>query len=193
MLSRLATLVLPLVLIQPAAAETLTGLDLKPGDRLVWSSGGEQYTETVESVADGLAIISSTRDGTYAQPLHFVLPPARWAGGPDGNGMSKVVARTGELFPLAPDRRMSVTYHAVSDQEPEGWTAVRVCSVGTPSEVEVAAGHFSVLPVACQERNRSRTWLFAPEPGLVVWYNNTHRCGTSTVEELVAVERAPRP
>ena len=174
----------------PARTETLAGLELAAGDRLLWKSGRREFTEEVERVADGVATIRSTRDGSFVQPLEFALPTQSWSGAPDGTGRTEIIKVEGRLFPLAPGNRMRITYRGVSEREPEGWTRERVCSVGQPTQAKVPAGSFKVLPVTCQEASRSRRWLFAPELGLVVRYENAHRIEGGTMEELVAVERA---
>jgi hypothetical protein len=62
--------------------------------------------------------------------------------------------------------------------------------VGDWSEIEVAAGHFEVVEVSCQEANRTKVWYYAPAVGTFVRYVNTHRYERAVSQELVEIHRA---
>jgi hypothetical protein len=171
-----------------ATGDAAGGLDVPHytvGDTLIWLSDGTEWSETVVAVEGDLVTWTASNGDIVKTSANFVLPPLEYHQQSYGSGRYEIVAADGGIFPLESGKWVNLQIRENEDE-----ARARFCRVGDWSEIEVAAGHFEVVEVSCQEANRTKVWYYAPAVGTFVRYVNTHRYERAVSQELVEIHRA---
>jgi hypothetical protein len=150
-----AAAALAIVATPAMARETFDLPTYSPGDAFVYSDGRVEQAQAVDG--DVVTWIGLQGDA-YRRPRNFVLPVLGWRFN-QGEGRRSVTGHPEALWPLAAGAaaRFSVITEFRRDAAApwERSLALWTCKTGPRHEIEVPAGRFPVLSIAC---DRFSSW-----------------------------------
>jgi hypothetical protein len=140
----------------PAAAREAYDLPAySPGDAFVYSDGRVEQVQAVDG--DVIAWVGLQGE-PYRRPRNFVLPVLGWRFN-QGEGRRSVSGHPETLWPLTPGASARFSVITEFRRDPKAaWErnlALWTCKTGPRHEIEVPAGRFPVLSIAC---DRFSSW-----------------------------------